>query len=678
MVRASDNVSAVAELHAALETWSRDPARFAEHVGFLADLHLSAYRASDEPTELDAAVAVWTRLRLDAPGISGLIAARLRLFDVAVQIEVARRRGGDALWDTVIEQSAKIREELPRLGAPTLLNNIADNAADWAGRAAEADRWSAAAEASDLAARAADQLVRSLPLDQRLPAIRHHRALALDAASALVLANRVPEAIVAVEANRQRLLRALGLARELELLRARDPVLPEQWMALQREWVDARGAHFSEEQPDEIDAAITHGDHAEQRYIAVLEQIRRIPGFELFQRKLAISDIVAAASQGPLLYVWSGRFASCLVLVLPDGTIKVVVLHPGSEDVDKLVGIWREAIEPASKVDVLTRVQTLASVGHIAEGYFAQSTKELLLSQLNLPDEYTGWRWGPVTMIVSGSVSLLPFHAWSPYRADAKTGQIESVMPLNYAPSARQLINARAAPRMPRNSMRLVSLADPQPTPPGLAALPCARLEQDLIGEMSMDRHLLRGPDATRTALLENLASCDVLHLACHGSISQQGTVGSRLELADGPVGFTELWGTESLSHLSLAVLSACRSGQQDPLAPEETTDAGSLLLELGAPAIVSTLWPVDDLAAALFMSHMFRQWDWGAGVPVPAAVRESSLWLKELTNQDLLDIAEDDPRWMPHVRRYVRGLPLEMKRFNEPYYWAAFAYSGA
>jgi hypothetical protein len=667
--------SAAAELHAALETWSADPARFAEHLGFLADLHLTAYWATDDPTQLDAAVAVWSRARPDTPGINGLVAARLRLFGNGLDIAVARQRGGDdGMAEALIELCQRIRQELPQLREPTLMNDVAINAAAWARRATQAQRWSAVAAGFDVAARAADQLVRSLPLDQRLSAIRRYRVLALDSASAFVRANRVRDAVVAVEASRQRLLRALGTGGEVELLRARDPVLHERWMALHGEWVDVRGAHFRVAEPGEIDLAIARGHEAEQRLIDLLEQIRQIPGLERFARKLGMSDIVAAASDGPLLYVWSGESATCLVLVLPDGAIKPFAFEPGSEHIDALVRDWLKVIEPTSKVDVLTRMRTLAVVGHLAEEYFAPQMKDLLTSQLNLPKEDTGWKWGPATLIVSGSLSQLPFHAWSPYLADKKTGELVSVMPLKYAPSARQVLVAQQTSRRLPTTMRLLSLADP--TREGLPALPCSRIEQDVIGEISEDNQLFRGPGATRVALLNNLPQCDVLHLACHGSISQ-GVIGSQLELADGPMGFNELWGTGSLSHLSLAVLSACRSGQQDPQAPEETLDVGSLLLELGAPAVVSTLWPVDDLAAALFISQMFRFW-WHDGLLVPAAVTATGLWLKELTNRDLLDWAEADPRWMPHVRRYVHGLPEHLKRFDEPYYWAAFAYSGA
>ncbi len=46
-------------------------------------------------------------------------------------------------------------------------------------------------------------------------------------------------------------------------------------------------------------------------------------------------------------------------------------------------------------------------------------------------------------------------------------------------------------------------------------------------------------------------------------------------------------------------------------------------------------------------------------------------------TVADLQLIGSSDPRWEPAVRRYTRFLSPAMKRFGEPYYWAAFAYAG-
>jgi hypothetical protein len=50
----------------------------------------------------------------------------------------------------------------------------------------------------------------------------------------------------------------------------------------------------------------------------------------------------------------------------------------------------------------------------------------------------------------------------------------------------------------------------------------------------------------------------------------------------------------------------------------------------------------------------------------------------KEITVAQLRNLARAEPHWQPHINRYTRFMPAEMKRFGEPYDWAAFGYSGA
>lgn len=93
---------------------------------------------------------------------------------------------------------------------------------------------------------------------------------------------------------------------------------------------------------------------------------------------------------------------------------------------------------------------------------------------------------------------------------------------------------------------------------------------------------------------------------------------------------------------------------------------------------MVANLWPVDDLAAALFVSSLFWSWDWGAGLPLPSAADAARRRVKEMTVAELKELARQQPHWQPHIHRYTRFMPEDMKRFGEPYYWAAFGYSAA
>jgi len=673
--------AAIGAMHAALAVWSADQARYAEHLGYLADVHYMRFERTREAAELDQALAVWRLVRLDAPGISGLVAARLRIFGVQLEIASAlRQEDRTGLAASMSAQCTALRGELRHLGSPSLLGDLARNAPRWAGTVIELGDWAAAADALDLGARAADELFRRLPLDERPRAVAEFRHLALDAASALARADRLDEGLVLLERARQRIVRFWrGRSDINRLLAARDPALFEQFLSQQEQWAGASRAHFDLDEPSDVSAAIEQADAAEQRLVATLGRIRAIPGLERYWMQPGLAEIKAAARPDPILYIWTSKYDTSIALVLPDGAVHGKIF-PGltGPTVGKLLKPWADCLNRASGTTLAERMATLATLGKILETYLVPGLCDLLTDSWNHPSGPECWRWGPVTLIVSGLLSYVPVHAWSPVIADDQSGAVTQVMPLYYAPSARQSQISRRVPRPTGASRRLLSLADPETGQPGLPALPCARLEAAAIAGRSPGSLLLHGPAATRAALLANLAGYEVVHLACHGTVSTSAPGGARLELADGPLDVNDLASISALDHVALVVLSACRSGQPDRFIPEEALDMGSLLLAAGARAVVANLWAVDDLAAALFVSRLFRLWDWGTGLALPDAVSSARLWLRDVTAGQLRALAQRDPRWAPQVRRYTGPSPADRKLFAEPYFWAAFACSGS
>lgn len=672
----------LAALHEAVPAWAADPARYAEHLGLLADLRYQRYQRDRRPAELDRALEVWRRVRPDAPGISGLIAARLRMMGVQIEDAVAFRDGGPAgLAASVSAHSQSLRADLDHLRSPSILGDLLRNATRWADAVAANGDWPAAADAMDLATRTADALRRTLPVDERARAIAEHAHLPLDAASALARADRLNEALVVLEAARQQQVRTWREQVDIDrVLKVRDPALHTELIDRQTQWSQAVRSHFGLDQPADISKAVAAADAAERRVAATLERVRQIPGLERYWMRASIREIREAASEAPILYVWTSQRDTGLALVLPDGAAKGTILDGLTREyLAKLLKPWADCIDPAVTTDGRTRQTTLAILARILETHLVPAMTDLLTGPMNNPSRpQDGWVWGPVTIIVCGLLSFVPMHAWPPAILGQRPGTIRAFMPLNYAPSARQAQTVRRAPRPTGSSRRLLSLADPATGRPELAPLPCARLEAAAIASRAVDPMLFEGAAATRDAFAAHAAGHEVIHLACHGVISTTGPGGSRLELADGPLGLNDIANVASLDHVALAVLSACRSGQPDPFMPDEALDVGSLLLAAGARAVVANMWPVDDFAAALFVSCLFRLWDWGAGLPLPLAVAQSRWWLKELTVARLVALGEENPAWRPHISRYTRLLPPGHKRFSEPYYWAAFAYSGS
>jgi CHAT domain-containing protein len=234
----------------------------------------------------------------------------------------------------------------------------------------------------------------------------------------------------------------------------------------------------------------------------------------------------------------------------------------------------------------------------------------------------------------------------------------------------------------------------------------------------------LGGKEATVGALIENIPSQDVLHLATHGysnlekdqkapdpvmsSMREGWTLSSpttvrksrardafsrtalvmagandllsddrRVEDDDGLASAEELLAVD-MSRVRLVVLSACDTALGSSAGSEGMFSLQQAIEVAGARACVATLWKVPDHATSLLMSrfyeNMFKQ---GQG-PLEALVN-AQRWFRDHP-QEVWNSAGESDRGAPAAR----GLKLVVEdeadptaKMTPPYYWAAFVLSG-
>ena len=112
-----------------------------------------------------------------------------------------------------------------------------------------------------------------------------------------------------------------------------------------------------------------------------------------------------------------------------------------------------------------------------------------------------------------------------------------------------------------------------------------------------------------------------------------------------------------------VVVLSACETGLFDySRYPDEFVGLNSGLLMAGTPAVVSTLWAVDDRSTALLMSEFYTRLL--AGDSFSSAVNHAQLWLCGLTFSGTDDLGARAPvdlcgrsRKAPRTRADLRSL---------------------
>ncbi len=175
-----------------------------------------------------------------------------------------------------------------------------------------------------------------------------------------------------------------------------------------------------------------------------------------------------------------------------------------------------------------------------------------------------------------------------------------------------------------------------------------AKEEVDAVADIIRPKpQLLGAAQMTREFLLEKLNAPRLLHLATHGSYTDEA--GGRLALKDANLSAQNLLTQNDVARLhmhgtQLVVLSACESGLGEVSFADGVTGLQRSLALAGSRAQILTVWPVDDGKTRELMIAFYR-----------------NLFEKGMTKSEALRQAQLE----------MAGQGLHM------YYWAAFILYG-
>jgi CHAT domain-containing protein/uncharacterized protein YbgA (DUF1722 family) len=217
---------------------------------------------------------------------------------------------------------------------------------------------------------------------------------------------------------------------------------------------------------------------------------------------------------------------------------------------------------------------------------------------------------------------------------------------------------------------------------------------------------------ATREALWAALSAATIAHFACHGQFGLDDTLDSALLLAqESRLTLRDLVAgdTTALSNLRLVALSACQTAINDfRRLPDESIGLPGGFLQAGVPAVVGTLWSVNDLSTALLMHRFYElhlHGDAAAGLapqPPVRALRLAQQWLRDLTYKEMFAYFQRHRQLKAAPQRNLESVPVPGARMptdlieegralaedymldhpnNRPYanpiFWAAFTFNG-
>lgn len=190
-------------------------------------------------------------------------------------------------------------------------------------------------------------------------------------------------------------------------------------------------------------------------------------------------------------------------------------------------------------------------------------------------------------------------------------------------------------------------------------------------------------PDRSpRDQVLAAMERGRIVHLATHGESWRDDPFASSLDLRlDGPydshISAAEIYRDIDLTGAELVTLSACNTGRSPSLRHGIETYSGldAAFLAKGSKAVISTLWPINDLAAMIFMTNLHSELSRGK---VLSVAFEQSVEL--LRSGELKALPADHP-----VSTTLDGVGIKWREvtaqradsFRAARIWAAFKLSG-
>jgi CHAT domain-containing protein/tetratricopeptide (TPR) repeat protein len=214
-----------------------------------------------------------------------------------------------------------------------------------------------------------------------------------------------------------------------------------------------------------------------------------------------------------------------------------------------------------------------------------------------------------------------------------------------YAPSATVWRFLRRD--QPPVSSRALVLGDPAGS---MGSLQGAAREAKMVATRLGTKPLL-GEDACERLIHDLDPQVDLLHIAAHALYDGANPLFSFVALApegeeyDGNLEAQEILADVDLTGVNLVVVSACSTAAGKPSAGDEIVGLTRALLYAGTPAVLSTLWEIDDNASTALMDAFYECFV--SGAPAADALREAQLSM------------------------------LHSEVFRSPRFWAAFSLHG-
>lgn len=321
----------------------------------------------------------------------------------------------------------------------------------------------------------------------------------------------------------------------------------------------------------------------------------------------------------------------------------------GAKQLEQAVFDWRASIAARNPmVRGKKRAEVLGAEPLAAQGRSLQLSRQLYAWLLG-PIEAELASARTVLVVPYGPLYYLPIHALALPGLPEKPVYALEKYRIGYLSAATRFAVGGA---LRQGERTLLAFGNPD------GSLPGARREVERLRSQAFPQaKVFYEADATKQKFLELAGQFRLIHLATHGVLEVDATA-SHLKMAGEPLTVYDITGLEGLDgRTELVVLSACDTALQlGKSTGEELISVASAFATAGAPALVASLWEVDDDATSELMSVFYSLLRDGKDAVGP------------------IDTLEALRRAQLHVLRAQKD---GKNPWGEPAYWAAFQLIG-
>lgn len=345
---------------------------------------------------------------------------------------------------------------------------------------------------------------------------------------------------------------------------------------------------------------------------------------------LELREIQKRLPRGTYLLEYCILGDSTMAWVISHDDFRAIPLAVGKSDIDR----WTSTLQRAAQTHNASDLQTVLLASYVK--LFAEPLAVAERSH-NGPEPLR------LVFIPDGAMHGMPFAALR--NPDGNHYLIDDAV-VSSAGSATlyvfSLLRDEALRTSPQPTVLLIgnpAFNADLPFATGLKPLEGALREAQAIRDIYAPRaNLLTGADATTPHFLDKARTSDVIHIAAHGIANAQEPSRSLLLFAPS-IGDSGALDAESLvqrlqaERARLVVLAACSSAGGAPVGPEGVAPLVRPLIGAGVPAVIGTLWDVNDATTASLLVSFHRRYRQGSDAAVALQGAQRELLHKDITD---------------------------------------------